>query len=163
MSPQHQHCPYADRPYRRCVGIVLINRDNLVFVGQRIDNTVEAWQMPQGGIDDGETPLEAGFREMMEEIGTNNATYLTEHPDWLDYDIPESLANRLWKGRFRGQTQKWLTFNFIGHDNEINIATPEPEFCAWRWADPADLPGMAVPFKRDVYNVVLDHLQPMLT
>lgn len=154
--------PYAERPYRPCVGIVLINDADRVFVGQRIDNMVEAWQMPQGGIDDGETPLEAGYREMMEEIGTDNARFLGEHHDWLDYDIPEDLANRLWQGRFRGQTQKWLAFRFTGVDAEINIATPEPEFRAWRWAEPADLPGMAVPFKRDVYHNVLSQLIPLI-
>ncbi|MGC6485881.1 MAG: RNA pyrophosphohydrolase [Candidatus Puniceispirillales bacterium] len=154
--------PYAERPYRPCVGIVLINDADHVFVGQRIDNMVEAWQMPQGGIDDGETPLEAGYREMMEEIGTDNARFLGEHDGWLDYDIPEDLANRLWQGRFRGQTQKWLAFRFTGVDAEINIATPEPEFRAWRWAEPADLPGMAVPFKRDVYHNVLSQLIPLI-
>lgn len=155
--------PYADRPYRPCVGIVLINAARLIFVGQRIDNMVEAWQMPQGGIDEGETPLEAGYREMMEEIGTNNATYLGEHSGWLDYDIPENLANRLWQGRFRGQTQKWLAFRFDGHDDEINITTHQPEFRSWRWAPATDLPHLAVPFKRDVYDNVIGEMQPFLT
>lgn len=154
--------PYLERPYRPCVGIVLINQNNHIFVGQRIDNMVEAWQMPQGGIDEGETPIEAGFREMAEEIGTNQASFLAEHPDWLDYDIPEDLANRLWQGRFRGQTQKWLAFRFDGTDDAINIATAEPEFRAWRWAEPHHLPDLAVPFKRDVYFSVLRELAPLL-
>ena len=115
--------PYAERPYRPCVGIILINHLNLVFVGQRLDNKVEAWQMPQGGIDDGETPIEAGYREMLEEIGTNQADFISAHPDWLDYDIPEDLANQLWGGRYRGQTQKWLAFRFTGSDDAINIMT----------------------------------------
>ena len=153
---------YADRPYRPCVGIVLKNTDGKIFVGQRIDNMVEAWQMPQGGIDDGETPIDAGFREMMEEIGTNNATFVAEHPDWLDYDIPEELANRLWNASFKGQTQKWLLFEFTGDDSDINIVTEEPEFRAWKWAEPEGLPDLAVPFKKDVYLGVLDAFKDYL-
>lgn len=146
---------YFDRPYRPCVGIVLANHQRKILVGQRLDNSVEAWQMPQGGIDDGETPFEAGMREMLEEVGTNKASYVAEHPEWLDYDIPEGLANSLWDGRFRGQTQKWLLFRFDGDDSDINIATDIPEFRAWKWAEPEVLPDLAVPFKRDVYKGVL--------
>ena len=146
---------YNFRPYRPCVGIVLINQAKQVFVGQRLDNSVEAWQMPQGGIDDGETPIEAGFREMMEEIGTNNAEIIGEHSTWLDYDIPINLANRLWDGQFRGQTQKWLAFNYLGDDQDININTIEPEFRSWKWAEPEALPNLAVPFKRDVYQNII--------
>ena len=146
---------YFERPYRPCVGIMLLNADHQVFVGQRIDNMVEAWQMPQGGIDDGETPIEAGFREMGEEIGTSSAEFIAEHSAWLDYDIPQELADRLWQGQFRGQTQKWLAFRFTGTDSDINIATVEPEFKSWKWADPQSLPSLAVPFKRDVYEGIL--------
>ena len=146
---------YDKRPYRPCVGIVLINRSKQVFVGQRLDNSVEAWQMPQGGIDDGEKPQEAGFREMMEEIGTNHAEIIAEHPAWLDYDIPLPLADRLWQGRYKGQSQKWIAFQYLGNDQDINIATTEPEFRQWKWAEPEELPMMAVPFKRDVYQNVL--------
>ena len=152
---------YNDRPYRPCVGIVLINKDNNVFVGQRIDNTVEAWQMPQGGIDDGETPLDAGFREMLEEIGTNNAEMLAEHADWLDYDIPIALADRLWQGQYRGQTQKWIAFRYLGEDADINIQTQEPEFRTWKWAEPEALPNLAVPFKRDVYQNILEEFSSL--
>ncbi len=151
--------PYADRPYRPCVGIILLNRDGYVFAGQRIDNRAEAWQMPQGGIDEGETPLQAALREMLEETGTNRATFISEHPDWLNYDIPEDLANRLWDGRYRGQTQKWLAFHFIGDDSDINIATDEPEFCEWKWVAPEELPKMAVPFKRPVYETALAQIK----
>ena len=154
--------PYDERPYRPCVGIVLFNSEGKVFVGQRLDNMVEAWQMPQGGIDEGETPLEAGFREMEEEIGTARAEFVAEYPEWLNYDIPEDLANRLWQSRFRGQTQKWLAFRFSGTDSDINIETHEPEFGAWKWADPDDLPGMAVPFKRTVYESVLTRIRESL-
>lgn len=147
---------YNDRPYRPCVGIVLVNKDGHVLVGQRLDNSVEAWQMPQGGIDEGETPLDAGFREMLEEVGTNDASFIAEHPSWLDYDIPEALANRLWNGKYRGQTQKWMLFRFNGSDADINIQTIEPEFRAWKWAEPEVLPDLAVPFKKHVYKGVLD-------
>ena len=111
--------------------------------------------MPQGGIDDGETAVEAGFREMMEEIGTNNAEIIGEHSAWLDYDIPINLANRLWDGQFKGQSQKWLAFNYLGDDQDININTIEPEFRSWKWAEPEALPNLAVPFKRDVYQNII--------
>ena len=153
---------YEDRPYRPCVGIILLNRDGHVFVGQRIDSSVEAWQMPQGGIDEGETPLQAGMREMLEEVGTDNAVYIGEYPEWLDYDIPEDIADRLWSGRYRGQTQKWLAFRFSGDDSEIDIATDHAEFKEWKWAAPDALPAMAVPFKRHVYETVLNHIRTML-
>jgi putative (di)nucleoside polyphosphate hydrolase len=153
---------YEDRPYRPCVGIILRNDDNHIFVGQRINNLVEAWQMPQGGIDDGETALEAGFREMLEEVGTDKATFIAEHSSWLDYDIPVDLANQLWKGRFRGQTQKWILFSFDGTDEDINIKTEDPEFCAWKWAEPEVIPDLAVPFKKNVYLAVLEEFRDKL-
>jgi putative (di)nucleoside polyphosphate hydrolase len=146
---------YLDRPYRPCVGIVLLNSDKHLFVGQRIDNMVEAWQMPQGGIDHGETPIEAGLREMEEEIGTRRAEVITEHRNWLNYDIPVDLANRLWDGQFRGQTQKWVAFRFSGQDSDINIATAHPEFKSWKWAKPETVPSLAMHFKRDVYKDIL--------
>jgi len=152
---------YHLRPYRPCVGIVLINTQKKIFVGQRLDNSVEAWQMPQGGIDDGETPMDAGFREMREEIGTNNAEIIAEHSAWLDYDIPANLANRLWQGQFKGQTQKWIAFRFLGNDSDINIKTEEPEFRSWKWAEPSILPSLAVPFKRDVYQNILTEFAPL--
>ena len=151
--------PYEERPYRPCVGIVLLNGEGLVFVGQRLDGQKStediAWQMPQGGIDKGETPLDAAMREMNEEIGTNKAEYIGEHEDWLQYDIPPELADVLWQKQFKGQKQKWLIFHFIGKDSDINIATPEPEFCAWRWASLEELPSLAIGFKRTVYEKVL--------
>jgi putative (di)nucleoside polyphosphate hydrolase len=153
---------FEDRPYRPCVGIVLRNNDHHVLVGQRLKNSVEAWQMPQGGIDDGETALEAGYREMAEEIGTQKATFIAEHSSWLDYDIPVDLANKLWGGRFRGQTQKWILFQFDGTDEDINIETEDPEFSAWKWAEPKLLPDLAVPFKRDVYTDVLEEFRDKL-
>lgn len=147
---------YQLRPYRPCIGIVLVNHSRKIFVGQRIDNAVEAWQMPQGGIDDGEEPLEAGLREMLEEIGTNDVRLIAEHPSWLDYDIPQNLADQLWNGVYRGQTQKWMLFQFLGRDDDINIETSEPEFRTWRWAEPDILPELAVSFKKDIYKNVLE-------
>lgn len=149
--------PYANRPFRPCVGIILINTKKQVFVGQRFDNHGEAWQMPQGGIDDGETPVEAAYREMHEEIGTNAAELIREHPEWLSYTIPETLADQLWQGRYRGQTQKWLAFHFTGSNTDINIRTDEPEFREWRWTSVDNLPHLAVPFKKPVYaKLVID-------
>lgn len=153
--------PYHERPYRPCVGIMLINKDNKVFAGQRIDNRAEAWQMPQGGIDEGEDVETACFREMEEEIGTRNARIIAIHSDWLDYDIPEGLSDRLWDGQYRGQTQKWVALRFEGEDGDINIATGEPEFCQWRWVDPGQLSSLAVPFKRQVYDAVLNEFAPI--
>jgi putative (di)nucleoside polyphosphate hydrolase len=137
--------------YRPCVGIMLLNAVNEVFVAQRIDAIAEAWQMPQGGIDKGEEPAEAAMRELLEEIGTNNAEIIAEHPEWIPYDLPEHLVGRLWKGRYRGQTQKWFAMRFLGDDADIDIDTAEPEFNAWRWAPMGDLVDLAVPFKRHVY------------
>jgi putative (di)nucleoside polyphosphate hydrolase len=146
---------HEDLPYRPCVGIMLFNRDGLVFVGRRIDQTVEGWQMPQGGIDDGETPDEAGLRELNEEVGTNKAVILREHPEWLCYDLPPHLLGVALHGRYRGQKQKWLAMRFTGDDKDINIATPEPEFAQWKWLAVEALPRLIVPFKRDTYAKVI--------
>lgn len=145
---------YNERPYRPCVGIFLLNVDGYVFAGRRIDSRAEAWQMPQGGIDPGETLAIACMREMREEIGTNNAELIREHSEWLNYDIPLPLADRLWHGQYRGQKQKWMALRFTGDDADINIATEEPEFCDWCWLPADDLISLAVPFKRRVYERV---------
>ena len=151
---------YEKRPYRPCVGILLINSDNYIFAGQRIDNHLEAWQMPQGGIDDGEEVTTACFREMKEEIGTDKATILAIHSKWLNYDIPEVLANKLWHRKYRGQTQKWVALRFQGTDSDINIETQIPEFSNWRWIKPEKLSSLAAPFKRHVYeNVIAEFKQ----
>jgi putative (di)nucleoside polyphosphate hydrolase len=134
---------------------MLFNREGLVFVGKRIDQTVEGWQMPQGGIDDGEAPLEAALREMKEEIGTNNAEFLRELNEWLEYDLPAHLLGIALHGRYRGQRQKWLAMRFRGEDSEINVATPEPEFESWKWLAIEALPRLIVPFKRDTYAKVI--------
>lgn len=144
-----------DLPYRPCVGVMLFNADGLVFVGRRIDQTAEGWQMPQGGIDEGETPVQACFREMKEEIGTDKAVLLREHPDWLCYDLPPHLLGVALHGRYRGQRQKWLALRFTGEDKDINIATEEPEFGQWKWLALEALPRLIVPFKRDTYAKVI--------
>ncbi len=152
-------------PYRPCAGVMLLNRDGQVFVGQRLDSTLEAWQMPQGGIDDGEAPLEAAIRELREETGVqaDKVRLIAESPDELFYDLPDDMIGRIWKGKWRGQRQRWFLFAFDGTDADIDIRTPEPEFRAWRWAEPADLPSMIVPFKKALYEQVLagfaDHLR----
>ena len=162
QTPSLPTAPYEQRPYRPCVGIFLLNNDGLVFAGRRIDSRAEAWQMPQGGIDAGESPLQACMREMREEIGTNTAELISQHDDWLYYDIPLPLADRLWQGRYKGQKQKWMALRFTGDDSDINIATEEPEFCEWKWLSPHDLVDLAVPFKRDVYQNLLAAFAPYL-
>ena len=142
--------------YRPCVGIVLLDAQNRVFVGQRCDTRAEAWQMPQGGIDPGEAVVEAGLRELEEEVGTNKAHLLTESRWWRSYDLPPNIARRIWQGRYRGQTQKWLAFRFTGGDSDIVIHGAHAEFCAWRWLEPDDLVRRIVPFKRDVYLSVVE-------
>ena len=162
QAPSLPTAPYEQRPYRPCVGIFLLNNDGLVFAGRRIDSRAEAWQMPQGGIDAGESPLQACMREMREEIGTNTAELVSQHDEWLYYDIPLPLADRLWQGQYKGQKQKWMALRFTGDDSDINIATEEPEFCEWKWLSPHDLVDLAVPFKRDVYQNVLAAFAPYL-
>lgn len=145
----------SDLPYRPCVGIMLFNRDGKVFVGKRIDQTVEGWQMPQGGIDEGETPRQAVLRELLEETGTDKAEILAEKDGWVNYDLPPHLVGVAFHGRFRGQTQKWFALRFTGRDADINLTAHEPEFSAYQWVTLADLPGLIVPFKRDTYRAVI--------
>jgi len=146
---------YETRPYRPCVGIMLVNDEGKIFAGQRIDNRAEAWQMPQGGIDEGETAEQACFREMKEEIGTDKAEIASIHPEWLNYDIPRPLADNLWQGQYRGQRQCWVALRFTGTDADINIQTDEPEFRQWAWLSPDELLERAVIFKRPVYQTVI--------
>ncbi len=145
--------------YRPCVGIFLLNRDRQVFVGRRLDTAPAAWQLPQGGIDDGETPESAGWREMLEEIGTDKARLLARSRVWRSYDLPPDLARRMWRGRYKGQTQLWLAFSFEGEDTDIRLDTEHPEFADWRWMDPARLPELAVSFKRAIYLSVVDEFR----
>jgi putative (di)nucleoside polyphosphate hydrolase len=140
--------------YRPAVGIMLLNRDNRVFVAQRREMP-GAWQMPQGGIDPGEEPRQAAFRELAEEIGTANAEVIAESAQWLRYDLPPELVGRVWGGRYRGQAQKWFAMRFLGRDEEIDLETEHPEFDAWQWIRAADLPRLIVPFKRQLYLDIL--------
>ena len=146
---------YEALPYRRGVGVVLFNDESKVFVAQRIDNPGPAWQMPQGGIDKGEEPLDAAWRELFEETGIRHAKLLAESKDWLRYDLPPDLAGQLWKGKYRGQEQKWYAFRFTGKDSEVKIDGEHPEFSAWKWAPFRDVPKLIVPFKRTLYDQVV--------
>jgi putative (di)nucleoside polyphosphate hydrolase len=145
----------ADLPYRPCVGLMVLNREGKVFVGKRIDQSIESWQMPQGGIDPGETPRDTALRELGEEIGTTKVEFLREHPDWLTYDLPPQLIGIAWNGQYRGQKLKWFAVRFVGSDTDINLKTAHPEFSDWKWADVDDLLGLIVPFKREIYAKVI--------
>ena len=145
-------------PYRPGVGIMLVNADGLVFAGRRIDGPGDAWQMPQGGIDVGESPVDAAFRELEEETGAGRDLVrpLKSLNQWFYYDLPLDLIPSLWDGRFRGQKQKWFLFRFVGTDEQINIATKEPEFCEWRWCTQLELLAKIVPFKTTTYRRVFE-------
>lgn len=145
-------------PYRPCVGLMVLNARHEVFVGQRLDFRSDAWQMPQGGIDPGESPLEAALRELGEETGIrrDRVALLAEAPDWIPYDLPRELIPKLWKGRYRGQTQRWFAFRFLGEDAEIDIETEHPEFSRWEWSPRDDVLNRIVPFKRTTYRKVLN-------
>jgi len=150
-------------PYRSGVGIMLVNSKELVFVAKRIDMVSEAWQMPQGGIDNGESPIQAAWRELMEETGTNKAELLGESRDWYSYDLPETLVPKVLGGKYRGQKQKWFAMRFTGTDADINIATLEPEFSEWKWVKPQTLPDIIVPFKRELYKALLSEFHPWIS
>lgn len=149
----------SDLPYRPCAGVMLLNHDGQVFVGQRIDTTMEAWQMPQGGIDEGEDARAAAIRELKEEIGTDKVEVLARTRDWLYYDLPDELVGKVWEGKFRGQKQKWFLMRFLGEDSEINLETGHPEFSSWKWVEIEDVPNMIVAFKRPLYRAVIREFQ----
>jgi putative (di)nucleoside polyphosphate hydrolase len=145
----------SDLPYRPCVGIMLFNRHGKVFVGKRIEQTVEGWQMPQGGIDKGESPKQAALRELKEEVGTDKAEIIGEMEDWVTYDLPEHLIGVAFHGKYKGQKQKWFALRFTGEDRDIDLTSHEPEFSAFRWVDLKTLPSLIVPFKRETYKAVI--------
>jgi putative (di)nucleoside polyphosphate hydrolase len=153
-----------DLPYRPCAGLLVLNRAGRAFIGRRIEgpehlDATHVWQLPQGGIDKGEEPWPAALRELHEETNITSVQRLGEIADWLTYDIPRDIVGRAWKGKYRGQTQKWFALRFVGQDSEIDIVHPagghEPEFIAWRWEKLQNLPGLVVPFKRAVYQRVV--------
>jgi putative (di)nucleoside polyphosphate hydrolase len=155
IRPYRRFQRRPDLPYRPNIGIALFNPDGQVFMGERI-NIEDAWQMPQGGIDKGESLLDAAYRELLEEVGTNKAEYLGETPDWLYYDFPDYSKNPEFRGRYRGQKQKWVAMRFTGEDGDINLNHYEkPEFSQWRWVPLSEVTDMIVAFKRPIYEEVV--------
>lgn len=154
----------AALPYRPCVGIMMINPSGLIFAAQRIDSPVPAWQMPQGGIDEGENPGLAALRELEEEISVPPALVapLAESRDWLAYDLPPAMVPNIWKGRYRGQKQRWFLMRYLGRDDQIRLDTAHPEFSEWRWIDADTMLAEIVPFKRDTYARVVDEFRDWL-
>ncbi|MES0862247.1 RNA pyrophosphohydrolase [Ruegeria sp. SCPT10] len=161
MTPEE----IAKLPYRPCVGLMLMNAEGKIFVGQRNDRHKDAWQMPQGGMDKGEDPRDAALRELWEETGVTAdlVEIIAETDGWLPYDLPHEIVPNIWKGRYRGQEQKWFLLRFIGTDDQINIATDHPEFTQWKWQEPNQLVNEIVPFKRDVYEQVLSAFKAHLS
>lgn len=155
----------ATLPYRPCAGIMLVNTAGLVFVGQRLDNPgSDAWQMPQGGIDAGEDAQSAALRELSEETGiaADKVTILAQSREELFYDLPDELIGKIWKRKWRGQRQIWFLMRFRGDDHDVNIATDHAEFSRWKWTDPAGLPDIIVPFKKRLYQSVLEEFTPLI-
>jgi putative (di)nucleoside polyphosphate hydrolase len=149
-------------PLRLGVGIVLLNSDNKVFVGKRIDNPVNFWQMPQGGVDDNENLLYAANRELKEETGVESVKFIKEIDNWLTYELPKNLLGKIWKGKYRGQKQKWFIMRFVGDEEEINIKTKNAEFKKWKWIDVNQLLNVVVRFKHDVYKSIVKELNILL-
>ena len=155
---------FEDLPYRPCAGLMVLNRDGMAFIGRRLDgpehvDATHVWQMPQGGIDPGEEPYPAALRELHEETNIRSVERLGEIAEWLTYDIPHEIVGQAWKGKYRGQMQKWYALRFVGSDSEIDIAHPagghEPEFAEWRWEPIQNLPNLVVPFKKSTYERVV--------
>ena len=152
---------HKELPLRIGVGIVLLNKKNKVFVGKRIDNPENFWQMPQGGVDQNENLLQAAKRELEEETGIKSVELVKELKEWLQYDLPKNLLGKIWEGKYRGQNQKWFIMNFIGKDDEINIKTKNPEFLEWKWIQISELPKVAVTFKVELYKKIKEELESL--
>ena len=146
-------------PLRLGVGIILINDKNKIFVGKRIDNPVNLWQMPQGGVDKGEKLKQAALRELEEETGINKVKIVGEIENWLEYELPKNLLGKIWKGEYRGQKQKWFIMKFLGNNQDINIKTKKPEFIDWKWVEIIELPKIVVNFKIKVYEKIVKELK----
>ncbi|MEH6756354.1 MAG: RNA pyrophosphohydrolase [Parasphingorhabdus sp.] len=159
---------FTNLPYRPCAGIMLADTNGKVFVGQRIDakdsNYPDAWQMPQGGIDDGEDSETAAVRELEEETGitVNHVQIIARSAEEYYYDLPDELLGKIWKGKYRGQRQSWFLMRFSGSDSDIDIATEHPEFSQWKWTSPSGLPDLIVPFKKDLYKAILKEFAPLI-
>ena len=150
-------------PLRIGVGIILLNKNNKVFVGKRIDNPIDLWQMPQGGVEKNENFLSAAKRELEEETGITKVSLVKEIDSWLKYDLPQNLLGKIWKGKYRGQKQKWFIMKFLGNNNEININTKKPEFMNWKWIKPSKLPEVAVNFKIGIYKKISKEVSNFIT
>jgi len=153
---------FKELPLRTGVGIIVLNKENKVFVAKRRDNQINKWQMPQGGVDEGETFLEAMKRELEEETSITNIEIIKEIRYWLEYDLPKNLVGKIWKGKYKGQKQKWFIVRFKGNDTEINIKTRNPEFIEWKWIDVNDLPTVIVDFKKHVYIKLLEEIKSFI-
>jgi len=151
-----------DLPLRSGVGIVVLNKDNKVFVARRIDNKKNFWQMPQGGVDKGEDYLTAAYRELEEETSIKNVDLIKEFDELISYELPENLLGVIWNGKYRGQEQKWFVMRFLGHDSEVNIKTKNPEFCEWKWIDLENITDLVVDFKLHVYEIVKKKVNEIL-
>lgn len=160
-SDSNRNPEYSKLPFRPGIGIMILNAQNQVFVGKRIDS--RGWQMPQGGIDLGETPSSAALREMKEEIGSGKGEIIAETKKWYSYNLPDALIPKLWNGQYCGQKQKWFLVKYTGTDSEINLLTDIPEFEEWKWVDIADLTRIVVPFKRKLYSRVIAEFTEIIT
>ncbi len=154
----------SKQSYRRGVGVMLVNLEGQVWVGKRIDSPGDAWQMPQGGMDKGESPWATAERELEEETGIapHLVERIAEAPELLRYDLPEELRGQFWKGKHVGQEQNWFLCRFLGRTSDVNVATAHPEFCEWKWVEPSELPGLIVPFKREMYARLVELFAPHL-
>tara|TARA_B100000287_G_scaffold277062_1_gene261024 strand:- start:768 stop:1241 length:474 start_codon:yes stop_codon:yes gene_type:complete len=153
---------FSNLPLRKGVGVVLLNNNNQIFVAKRIDNPNDFWQMPQGGIDKGENPTEAALRELKEETSIKNVKLIKEIRDEITYYLPENLLGIIWKGKFKGQTQKWFIMRFLGKDNEVNLKTKHPEFLEWKWVNVDNITEKVVDFKRHVYEKIKMELKDLI-